>query len=181
MLSLWSQLLFISYKHVDPDALQRSSFCLKQTAGSRLKASTGRGSGSLRMKRRSRGKHDILKELSLFNPLWSLTHFLMSCEQRADGREHLLVRVSRYPHATRTRLWARWRCWSLHKSVLSDGLILLHPHHLQIFWFIWTFQLTVLCFTVTRVKHDFTLTFVLSSKEIFCHQKCFFLHQMVWK
>lgn len=110
---------------------------------------------------RSRGKHDILKELSLFNPLWSLTHFLMSCEQRADGREHLLVRVSRYPHATRTRLWARWRCWSLHKSVLSDGLILLHPHHLQIFWFIWTFQLTVLCFTVTRVKHDFTLYFNL--------------------
>lgn len=167
MLSLWSQLLFISYKHVDPDALQRSGFGLKQTAGSRLKASTGRGSGSLRMKRRSRGKHDILKELSLFNPLSSLTHFLMSREQSADGREHLLVRagVSRCPHATRTRLWARWRCWSLHKSVLSDGLMESCFIHIIFKYFNLSGPFSSL-FSVTlspglHGNHDFTLYFNL--------------------
>lgn len=132
-MSLWSQLLL--YQLQTCWSRRSTEEWLwpeeKQTAGSHLKASTGRGSGSLRMKRRSRGKDDILKELSLFNLLLSLTHFLMSCEQSADGCEHLLVRagvsddwnVHKCPHAPRTWLWAQWRCWSLHKSVLSDGLM----------------------------------------------------------
>lgn len=172
-MSLWSQ-----YKRVDPDALQRRGFGLKQTAGSRLKAATGRGSGSLRMKRRSRGKHDILKELSLFNPLSSLTHFLMSCEQSADGREHLSVRAG-------VQMSTRYEDFELGDGVgrfisRSDGLT--SSSNILIY----LIQFTVVCNTVTRVrvKHTtttllFTVTFVLSSEDIFCHQKCFFLHQMV--
>lgn len=177
-MSLWSQ-----YKRVDPDAQQRRGFGLKQTAGSRLKAATGRGSGSLRMKRRSRGKHDILKELSLFNPLSSLTHCRMSCEQSADGREHLWVRAGVS------------RCPRYEDFELGDGVrpvrwtrgILLHPHHLQIFYFILFSSLLSVTLSpewglnTPTTTLLFTVTFVLSSEEIFCHQKCFFLHQMVWK